>query len=153
MQDWDLLRVEQLESMLHPFRQTVDLATPPRGWIRAIREALGMSSTQLARRLGRKASQSVADIQDSETLGTIKLNTLREAAEAMGCRLVYAIVPVKPIDDLRRERALEVARRTLGPAAHSMRLEAQGLDAAEEQRAQDRLVERLLRASPRRLWD
>ena len=153
MQDWDLLRMQQLESTLQPFRQAGDLTTPHRGWIRAIREALGMTSTQLARRLGRKASQSVADIQDSETLGTIKLNTLREVAEAMGCRLVYAIVPVKPIDQLRRDRALEVARRTLGPAAHSMRLEAQGLEPTEEQRAQERLVEQLLRTRPRRLWD
>ncbi len=153
MQDWDLLRMQQLEATLQPFRQTLDLATPQSGWIRAIREALGMTGTQLARRLGRKASQSVADIQESETLGTIKLNTLREAAEAMGCRLVYAIVPIKPIDELRRVRALEVARRTLGPAAHSMRLEEQGLEPTEEQRAQDRLVEGLLRTSPRRLWD
>jgi predicted DNA-binding mobile mystery protein A len=153
MPDWDLLRMQQLETTLQPFRQTADLPTPPHGWIRAIREALGMTSAQLARRLGRKASQSVTDIQDSETLGTIKLNTLREAAEAMGCRLVYAIVPVKPIDELRRERALDIARRTLGPATHSMRLEAQGLGPTEEQRAQDRLVEELLRTRPRRLWD
>ena len=145
--------MQQLEAPPRPFRQTLDLATPQSGWIRAIREALGMTGTQLARRLGRKASQSVADIQESETLGTIKQNTLREAAEAMGCRLVYAIVPIKPIDELRRVRALEVARRTLGPAAHSMRLEEQGLEPTEEQRAQDRLVEGLLRTSPRRLWD
>lgn len=153
MQDWDSLRMQQLESTLQPFRQTVDLATPPRGWIRALRGALGMTSAQLARRLGRKAAQSAEDIQESEALGTIKLNTLREAAEAMGCRLVYAIVPVRPLDELRRARAVELARQTLGPAAHSMQLEAQGLDTAEAQRAEDRLVERLLRESPRRLWD
>jgi hypothetical protein len=34
-----------------------------------------------------------------------------------------------------------------------MQLEAQGLDPAEAQRAEKRLVEQLLRASPRRLWD
>ncbi len=153
MQDMDLLRIQQLEDSLAPFRQTLHIPTPASGWIRAMREALGMTNAQLARRLGRKASQSVEAFQENEALGSIKLNTLREAAEALGCTLVYAIVPAIPIDELRRQRALEVARGVLEPTTHTMRLESQGVGQAEEQRALNRHVERLLRGKPQRLWD
>lgn len=153
MRDLDLLRIQQFEDGLKPFRQALDVPIPQRGWIRALRETLGMTTAQLARRLGKTAPQSIADIQDSEAAGTIKLNTLRDAAEAMGCRLVYALVPVRPIEEMRRQRAEEIAERELAPSSHSMRLEDQGLEATAEQRARERLVERLLRGRPQRLWD
>ena len=153
MRDMDLLRIRQLEDSLKPFTLAQAVPIPQQGWIRALRETLGMTTAQLARRLGKTAAQSIADIQSSEAAGTIKLNTLRDAAEAMGCRLVYALVPVRPIEELRRQRAGESAQQELAPSWHSMRLEAEGLDATAERRARELLVERLLRGRPQRLWD
>ena len=67
--------------------------TPPvRGWIKALREALGMSTAQLAKRLGIKQPSLVA-LEQSEAKGTIELATLRRVAEALDCTLVYALVP------------------------------------------------------------
>lgn len=111
-----------------------------------------MTNVQLAKRAG-KRPQTIEDIQKSEALDTVKLDTLREIAEAMGCRLVYAIVPLKPLDEMRRERAIEVARKELRRTSHTMKLEAQDVGAKEEERALDRRINKLLAGSPRRLWD
>ena len=62
-------------------------AAPVRGWIKAIREALGMSTAQLAKRLGIK-QPSVVELEQSEAKGTIELATLRRMAEALDCTCV-----------------------------------------------------------------
>jgi predicted DNA-binding mobile mystery protein A len=153
MRDIDILRIQQLDETVNPFRKVLDIAPPVGGWTRAIREALGMTNVQLAKRLGRKAPQTIEDMQQSEAAGTIKIETLRELAEAMGCRLVYAVVPVKPLDELRKERATEIVRKALARTSHSMKLEAQDVDSRAERRALARQVEKLLLGNPKRLWD
>src|SRR5260221_10541553 len=126
MKDKDLLRLHQLEETLKPYRKVAAAPIPHGGWIRAVREALGMTNVQLARRLD-KAPQTIEDIQKSEVNGTVQLKTLRELAEAMGCRLVYAVVPRKPLLQVRRDRAREKALRSLRAISHSMKLEDQGV--------------------------
>jgi predicted DNA-binding mobile mystery protein A len=130
----------------------MDVPIPKGGWVNAIRTALGVSNVQLARRLHRKASQTVEDMLASEAAGTIKLNSLRELAAALDCQLVYAIVPAKPLDEIRRERARKVANNMLALSAHSMKLEDQGLTAQQHQRAVERLADKLLAGNPRKLW-
>lgn len=152
MRDKDILRIQQLEDVLKGFRPILQSMPPVGGWARAIREALGMTNVQLARRL-RKVPQSIEDIQLSEVAGTIKLETLRELAEAMGCRLVYAVVPAKSINQMRRDRAVEVARKLLRRTHHSMKLEAQDLGTKEEERSLALQVEKLLAGNPKRLWE
>jgi predicted DNA-binding mobile mystery protein A len=126
------------------------LARPPRGWIKAIREALGMSTAQLARRM--EISQpGVVMLEQSEALGTIKLETLQRVAEAMNCQLVYALVPNEPLETMIRERARQIARQHLGSVEHSMRLENQGVEdrAAREQQL-DAMASQI---DARNLWD
>src|SRR5712692_2909237 len=77
---------------------------PVRGWIKGIRESLGMTTVQLAKRLGVK-QPSVVAIEQSEVKGTIELATLRRVAEALDCTLAYALVPNKPLEQTVRERA------------------------------------------------
>src|ERR1700689_3974500 len=79
-------------------------APPVRGWIKAFREALGMSTAQLAKRLGIKQPSLVA-LEQSEAKGTIELATLRRVAEALDCTLVHALVPNKPLETTFRDRA------------------------------------------------
>src|ERR1700689_4095382 len=78
-------------------------ATPVRGWTKAVREALGMTTAQLAKRLGVK-QPSVVALEQSEAKGTIELATLRRVAEALDCTLVYALVPNKPLETTLRDR-------------------------------------------------
>lgn len=65
---------------------------PSKGWIRAIREALGMSLRQMASRLGTSAP-GARKLEESEANGTISLKSLRRAAEALDCIIIYALVP------------------------------------------------------------
>jgi predicted DNA-binding mobile mystery protein A len=120
-------------------------APPVRGWIRAIREGLGMTSAQLAKRLGVR-QPSVVDLEQSEAKGTIKLASLRRVAEALDCTLVYALVPNKPLETVVQERA----RRRLAAVEHSMQLEDQKVSATESAAQIDELVRSM---SPSRLWD
>lgn len=107
---------------------------PPKGWIRAIRDALGMTGVQLASRLGVRP-QTVEAIEKSEASGSIQLSTLRRAAEAMDCTLVYALVPNASLEDAVKQRARKIAIRDLQRVAHTMKLEAQGTgDAGKEAR-------------------
>src|SRR5664279_3981598 len=99
---------------------------PVRGWIKAIRGALGMTTEQLAKRLSVK-QPSVVAIEQSEAKGTIKLATLRRVAEALDCTLIYAFVPNKPLEMTERERARLFDRRRRRPVEHSMLLEDQAV--------------------------
>jgi predicted DNA-binding mobile mystery protein A len=125
---------------------------PPRGgWLRAIRKALGMSTAQLAGRLG-VAQQAIANFERNEAAGKITLQSLQRVAQALDCRVVYAVVPNKPLAQMRRARALELADRLVRPVAHSMKLEAQGVSAKETQRQRKELADEILRGSARKLW-
>ena len=71
----------------------------------------------------------------------------------MGCRLVYALVPERPLADIVRERANLVALRQIGAVEQSMRLEDQEVKSKEvSKELHRRQVEQLLRR-PARLWD
>ena len=153
MKDKDLLRIDQLEQVLAPHRSLLSLKRPRLGWIRAIREALGMSAPQLARRLDIKAAQSIEDMQEDEVTGAIRLRTLQKVANAMECDLVYALVPRKSIHDICRDRAAAIAQMQVGRVSHSMRLEDQEVSRAAELNALRRRIDKLLSGSPRKLWD
>lgn len=152
MNSQDILRIQQVEASIQPFRSLLDRKPPHGGWVRAIREALGMTHAQLGHRAG-KAQQTIEGMQRSEAAGTIQLGTLRQLAEAMGCQLVYAVVPVRPIEEMRRERAVALAREMLQRTSHSMKLEDQAVGDDAERRTLERLITQLLAGNPRRLWD
>src|ERR1700681_445515 len=112
----------QLDERFRELGPATRYAAPVRGWIKAIREALGMSTAQLAKRLGIKQPSLVA-LEQSEAKGTIELATLRRVAEALDCTLIYALLPNQPLENAVHERARDFARRRRGPVEHSMLLE------------------------------
>lgn len=148
--DRSTLARKHLERRVGALR-AVDAARPPKGWVRAMRDALGMTAAQLARRLGVVQSRITA-LEQAEASDAVTLRSLRQAAEAMGCTLVYALVPKKPIDDLLRDRAAEVADEQLARTHHSMRLEDQALDPRDLSAARTALITELVQ-DPRRLWE
>jgi predicted DNA-binding mobile mystery protein A len=137
-----------LDQRFTEFRPINRYAPPVRGWIRAIREALGMTTEQLGRRLGVK-QPSVVAIEKSETKGTIELATLRRVAQALDCTLVYALVPNKPLETAIRERARAVLRRHRAPVEHSMLLEDQSVK-RKDSITLDEIVRDI---NPRLFWD
>ena len=142
---------KHLERRLAPLRE-VDFTRPQRGWLRAMREALGLTTRQLAHRMGR-AQSVIVDAEKSEERDAITLASLRQAAEAMGCVLVYAIVPNEPIDEILRARATEIANTQLTRMSHTMALENQSLNHADQQAERERLIEELLSGPTTRLWN
>lgn len=149
--DFPKLKRRQLDATLHRWR-AADLAPrPASGWIRAIREALGMTATHLAGRLGVTPS-TVTRLEQSEADETISLATLRRAAAALDCELRYALVPRQSLEQVLESRAEAVAREQMATVAHSMALEAQATS-PEAREAQVRELAAALRAgSPRKLW-
>jgi len=143
---------KQLDKRLNMLQNVDILARPPRGWIKAIREALGMTTAQLAKRLGVSQPRILA-IEKAESSGTIKLDTLERAAQALDCRLVYALVPRKPLESLVEDRARTLAKKRHRAASHSMALENQRVDKADEQEHLERLVQKLLKQSGSGLWE
>jgi predicted DNA-binding mobile mystery protein A len=143
---------EQLDKRLNELRPLAKAARPSRGWIRAVREALGMTTAQLAKRMDVRQPR-IVELEKAEASGNITMRSLERAAEALGCRVVYALVPHKPLTTTLEDRALQVAERQLSSVEQTMRLEAQGVDDQEQRkRTLKRLADDLLRR-PARLWD
>lgn len=142
---------KHLERRLAPLR-AMTLAVPPNGWMKAIRESLGMTVRQLAARMDAAPSR-VPVIEKAEVTGATTLKTLRQAAAAMNCTFVYAFVPIEPLDDILRDRALQKARKDVSRLDHTMRLENQALLKSDLEAEQRRTVELLLSGPLRRLWD
>ena len=116
---------ERLDERLAFAKPVVRLQVPPKGWIRAIRNALGMSGPQLGRRMGGVTAQTVDALEKSEVNGTIQLQTLRKVANAFDAKLVYAIVPNTSLAEMVEQRARQIALRALSRVSHTMRLEDQ----------------------------
>ena len=115
------LQLEQVDSTLRPVRRIAVPPPPKAGWIRTLRESLGMTQAQLAKRL-RITRQALDDLERGEASGKIALERLRRLAEALQSRLVYVIVPDKSLAELRRSRATKIAETQLKRVSHSMSL-------------------------------
>jgi predicted DNA-binding mobile mystery protein A len=122
---------------------------PARGWVRAIRDALGMTTRELGARLG-VSHTAVASIERSEAAETIKLETLRRAADALDCDLVYALVPRTSLDDTMWRRARALAAADIQRVDHTMSLEQQQLNPDQVAERIEAYAERLIANG--RLW-
>ena len=141
----------QLDKRLNSLRNSEGLTRPSRGWVKAIREALGMTTAQLARRIGVSQPRAVG-IEKAEAEGAITLDSLERAAHALDCRLVYALVPRRPLEELLTERAERLALKRLESTRHSMSLEAQDVEEADAQEQLKRMVARILDKAGSELW-
>ena len=142
----------QLDKRLKSLRKKELFARPPRGWIKAIRESLGMTTRQFARRIGIVQSRAV-DIEKSEVKGSITLDSLARAARALDCELVYALVPRNPLETMVEERATRIAKRRLKQAAHSMALEDQRVTEEDKKEQIKELERQLTQKSGSALWE
>jgi len=126
------LRLRQLDRALAPFLVTASISRPPKGWVRAIREAIGVSSGELAQRMG-TSRQLWLQQEKAEAEGRITLRSLRTLANALDCGLVYALVPRSgSMQDLIENRARTQAKRNVLGVEHSMALEDQAVGNIEE---------------------
>ena len=144
--------IRHLDKRFTTLRPLAKSARPPNGWLRAIRDALGMTTAQLARRIG-VTQPRIVELEQSEVSGAVTLHSLQRAAEALGCRVVYALVPDRPLAEVVRARAELVADRQLTSVQHTMALEDQGVRDKEANKLLREMYIRKLLQKPARLWD
>jgi predicted DNA-binding mobile mystery protein A len=143
---------EQLDRRLASLRPLAETQPPVRGWVRAIRNTLGMTTKQLAARMG-VSQPRIVKLEKAEVDRSITLASLERAAEALGCRVVYALVPNRPLNEALKERAGKIVEQQLASVDQTMRLEAQGVTNGKVRNdLRNRLIEQVLRR-PARLWD
>lgn len=147
----ELIR-EQLEKTLDKFRVVKDVNPPVKGWIRAIRDALGMSARQLAVRIG-VSQQSISRIEKDELSGSVTIRTMRKSAEALDCVFVYCFVPRQTLREALRSRVELYARNQLNRVSQTMSLEAQSLSDEENLKMLDNMVSKIMSKPPVNLWD
>ena len=145
------LQLEQIDALLASWREAQLSARPRTGWVRAIRESLGMSAAAFARRLG-MTHAGVRKLESAEASDVITLASLRKLAQALDCELHYALVPRTSLKQQKHDRAKAVARERLRPMSHSMALEDQAVQEPLNQRQLEMTVKELLEGSGRELW-
>lgn len=146
------LILSQLGNTLDRLSCLRSVQRPAKGWLRAVREALGMSGRQFAQRLG-VSPPRVTNLERNELSGSVTIKTMRQAAEAMDCVFVYALLPRESLASILRKRAEALARKRIASVSHTMLLEGQALSVEEQARALESEVEALLREMPKELWD
>lgn len=147
------LVVEQLDRRLALFSEAAKVPMPEKGWIHIIRTSLNMTLEQLGLKLN-KTKQAVKRIESSEAAGSITLNLLEEAGNAMEMRLVYGFVPVTgSVDKLIDDKALALAERIVVRANHNMLLENQAGSKEAVQMSIKELATELKREMKRSIWD
>ncbi len=106
-------------------------ARPARGWLRAVREAIGLTQGEVASKLGVKR-QSLAQFENAEEHGSISIASMRRAAEAMDCELVCFVVPRESVARSFTQLAQihDPAAKHLKATEHSMSLK--GKDASAD---------------------
>lgn len=125
---------------------------PQEGWLRTVRTALGMSGTQLAKRLGVTKSR-VSKAEQDEPLGSVTLKTMRNMAEAMDCKFVYAVVPNENVEVIIGQRAKEKARLQVKAASTYMALEAQSLNKEQLEFEIERIAAQIIDKMPSDFWN
>jgi predicted DNA-binding mobile mystery protein A len=143
---------EQLGAKLERLKPLRDTMPPNKGWIRAIRDALGMTGEQLAKRLG-VSKKRISRIEHDEVVGSVTIKTMRRVAEALDCVFAYGFVPRTSLEQTVRNRAEHVAKKHMVRVTQTMRLEQQELDKRENQMALSDATEKLVANPPRTLWN
>jgi transcriptional regulator with XRE-family HTH domain len=82
----------RLDNELRYYRLAGREKRPTQQLLRRVRQVLGLRSAELAREVG--VNRSVLfRLEESEGRGTISLNAMTRVAQAMGCKVVYAVIP------------------------------------------------------------
>lgn len=147
--DTQRLRLAQVERAVS---QTAVPARPSRGWIQAIRSALGMTTRQLAARLGLSQS-TLATLEKSEANDRITLQSLRKVADALDCDLHYVLVPRAPLTKRVEKRAEAIAHERVSRILHTMRLEDQAPTEQVDKDEVSRIQRNLLDTNWKQLWE
>ena len=120
---------------------------PKQGWLKTIREFLGMTTTQLAKKID-VSQPRVINMEKNEQ--NIKISTMERIADALNCDFVYALVPRENIDDIIYNQAKKKALKIMNKVNKNMGLENQ---LAESEDTLEDLIKELSDNNIARIWD
>lgn len=145
-------KVNQAVSQFGSLSMLPNHGLPKEGWLRTVRTALGMSGTQLAKKLGVTKAR-ISKAEQDEPHGSVTLKTVHTMAQAMDCKFVYAIVPKQNVEDVIKERAIEKARTQVKTASTHMALEAQSLSKEQLEFEIERIAAQIMDKMPSDFWN
>lgn len=147
------LIIDQLDQKLKTFQEANTIIVPSGGWINTIRTTLNMTLEQLGGKL-KITKQGISRIEESESKGTITINSLKEVGEALDMKLVYGFVPKDgTIQELIDKKAEALARRIVLRTDQSMKLEDQGIGQEKINESIKDLADEIKREMRKSLWD
>ena len=151
MAAYEHLKREQLDARMKEIRALSEVGAPRQGWIRTVREAMGMSIRQLGARVGLSKS-SIAALERRETEGGITLDSLQRLAEGLESDVWYAVVPRRPVQETLQARAREVAEDIVAELRNRMEFEMREIPEEELRSMVAHHAQKALEAE-HRLWD
>jgi len=122
------------------------------GWIKIMRQALGMSGVQLARKMNVTRSL-VSNTEKAEIEGRVTIKKMQAFAEAMECEFVYCMIPKEEIQNILKKRAKEKAQSIVDRTNIHMGLEGQALTTERAKFELERLTEQILKDELSDLWN
>lgn len=152
MKNIELMR-KQLDKQMEDWQKVIPLGrSPAKGWVQAIRKALGMTTKQLAKRAGVHRMR-IVQLERAESEDAVTMRSLRSIANHLNCDLVYALVPRVPLQTTIEQQALKIAKQRVQRVSHSMALENQAVKVTEIKEQIADLAKKLLNGTPKNLWD
>ena len=143
---------KQLDALFKGITPLAEIPFPPKGWLRSVRDSLGMTARQLGKRLG-IAQQAVSRIEKEEPAGAVTIKTMRRLAQALDCDFVYGFVPRTSLEETIARQARKVALLRFGQAAQCTNTENEPLTDEEKEKVISDLAEALIRTLPPTFWD
>lgn len=124
----------------------------PEEQIKIIRNILGMTQNQLAKRLGLSSNVPVAKLENKENENPT-VETLKKYAEALECELLIRFVPKKELSILLNELAEKKAREIVRISSGNSAMELQKPDKETIEYEVKRIKNELLEKKRGALWE
>ena len=147
------LQFQQLNEKMLQLSGMQHVIVPPIGWIKAIRNGIGMSMEQLGKKLS-ITKQGVMDIEKREKEGAITIKSMQEIAKAINMQFVYGFIPdAGSLDQMIEMRALEMAKTIVQRTSTTMKLEDQVNSKERIEKAIKERAAEIINKTPKILWD
>jgi predicted DNA-binding mobile mystery protein A len=147
------LQFQQINEKLAQLTVLQHVIVPPIGWIKAIRNGIGMSMEQLGKKLS-ITKQGVMDIEKREKEGAITIKSMKEIAIAMDMQFVYGFYPnAGSLEQMIETRALQIASKIVERTSTTMKLEDQANSKERVEKAIKERASEIINKTPKILWD
>lgn len=143
--------LQQLINRVKSARNAQAPKTPKDGWIRTIRQSLGMSGAQFAKRIS-STRNKVSILERKEANGDITINQLKELSDGLDADFVYCVVPRRDPEQLIEEQARKKATEIMRKTHQNMYLESQHINNETQEEQIRFLVDEIKRKGGNALW-